>query len=107
MLLMNSSGEERWRIEGYLPKHEFRAQLEMGLARIDFMAKHWAGAEQRYAEVLERYATTAVAPEAVYWKGVSQYKRTNDHTVLGQVAEELKEKFPESVWAQKSSVWLH
>ncbi len=104
---MDSSGEERWRIEGYLPKNEFRAQLELGLARISFMAKHWADAEQKFAQVIERYGETAAAPEAVYWRGVSQYKRTNDHTVLGGVAEELGRKYPESLWAKKASVWSH
>jgi len=104
---MDSSGEERWRIEGYLPKKEFRAQLEAGLARISFMDKQWADAEQRYAQVVERFADTAAAPEAVYWRGVSRYKSTNDHTVLGEVAEELGEKYPESVWAKKASVWAH
>ena len=104
---MDSSGKERWRIEGYLPKNEFRSQLEMGLARISFMNKQWADAEQRYAQVMERYAETAAAPEAVYWSGVSRYKKTNDHTVLGGVAEELRKKYPKSVWAQKASVWSH
>lgn len=104
---MDSSGKEQWRIEGYLPKTEFRAQLEMGLARISFMHKQWADAEQRFVQVVERYPETAAAPEAVYWRGVSQYKKTNDHTVLGGVAEELGEKYPTSVWASKASVWSH
>jgi thioredoxin-related protein len=107
VLIMDSSGKERWRIEGYLPKNEFGSQLEMGLARISFMDKQWADAEQRYAQVMERYSETAAAPEAVYWSGVSRYKRTNDHTALGQVAEELGAKYPQSVWAQKASVWSH
>ena len=71
------------------------------------MNKQWADAEQRYAQVMERYAETAAAPEAVYWSGVSRYKSTNDHTVLGGVAEELREKYPESVWSKKASVWTH
>jgi outer membrane protein assembly factor BamD (BamD/ComL family) len=104
---MDSSGEERWRIEGYLPKNEFRAQLAIGLARMSFMDKQWTDAEQRYAQVIEQYPETAAAPEAVYWMGVSRYKSTNDHTVLGGVAEELGEKYPESVWTQKASVWSH
>jgi TolA-binding protein len=102
---MDSDGDERWRIEGYLPRKEFHAQLEMGLARTAFMQKQWADAEQRYAQVVERYQDTAAAPEAIYWRGVSQYKRTNDHTVLGGVAEQLNQEYPDSVWAQKASVW--
>ena len=105
MLILDSDGTERLRIEGYLPKDEFRAQLEMGLARVAFMRKRWDEAERRYAQVVERYPDSKVAPEAVYWRGVSRYKQTNDHTVLGEVPEQLNEKYPDSVWALKASVW--
>lgn len=107
MLILDSNGVERLRIEGYLPKEEFRAHLEMGLARVAFMRKQWADAEQRYAQIVERYPDSKIAPEAVYWRGVSRYKQANDHTVLGEVPGQLKEKYPDSVWALKASVWSH
>jgi thioredoxin-related protein len=107
VLVMDSEGVERLRIEGYLPREEFRAHLEMGLARVAFMGKKWADAERRYAEVVERYPDSKVAAEAVYWKGVSRYKQTNDHTVLGEVPEQLEEKYADTVWALKASVWSH
>lgn len=107
VLILDSEGNERVRIEGYLSKEEFRAQLEMALARLAFMHKQWSDAERRYAEVVERYPDTKVAPEAVYWKGVSHYKLTNDHTVLGEIAEQFKGKYADSVWALKASVWSH
>jgi acetolactate synthase I/II/III large subunit len=37
VLILDANGIERARNEGYLPNSEFRAQLEMGLARIVFM----------------------------------------------------------------------
>jgi hypothetical protein len=107
VLIMDSEGVERLRIEGYLPKEEFRAHLEMGLARIAFMRKKWADAEHRYAGVAERYPDSKVAAEALYWRGVSRYKQTNDHTALGEVPEQLKEKYADTVWALKASVWSH
>ena len=107
VLVLDADAAERLRIEGYLPKEEFRAHLEMGLARVAFMHKKWADAEQRYAQVVERYPDSKVAAEAVYWRGVSRYKQTNDHTVLGEVTEQLKGKYQDSVWAQKASVWAH
>jgi TolA-binding protein len=103
---MDSEGVERFRVEGYLPKEEFRAELEMGLARVAFMSKQWAAAEQKYAEIVDRYPDSKVAPEAIYWKGVSRYKQTNDHTVLAEVPGQLK-KYAGSVWALKASVWSH
>lgn len=107
ILVLDSNGKERWRIEGYLPKDEFRAQLEMGLARVAFMHKQWTEAERRYAGVLERYPASKVAPEALYWKGVSRYNATKDHTVLGEMPGEFKEKYPDSVWALKTAAWVH
>ena len=105
VLILDSGGKERLRIEGYLPKEEFRAHLEMGLARVAFTNKRWADAERRYAEVLERYPDSKVAPEALYWKGVSHYKATNDHTVLGGLPGQFKKRYPDSVWAVKTAAW--
>jgi hypothetical protein len=107
VLVLDSNGVERQRLEGYLSKEEFRAQLETGLARVAFMHKQWEDAARRYAQVVERYPDSKVAPEAVYWKGVSRYKATNDHTALGEVADEFKQKYQDSVWAEKASVWEH
>jgi TolA-binding protein len=90
-----------------LPKDEFRSQLELGLARVAFMNKDWAGAERRYAEVLEHYPDSKAAPEALYWKGVSNYKKTNDHTVLGQMPALFQQKYPDSTWALKTIAWEH
>ena len=107
ILVMDSEGVERYRIEGYLPKTSFRARLEMGLGRVAFMKKKFADAEKIYASVVENYAETTAVPEAIYWRGVCHYKATNDHTVLGEVAKELIEKYPGDEWTLKSGPWTH
>ena len=107
VLILDQNGKERYRIEGYLPTDEFRAQLELGLARVAFMKKEWADAEKRYARVLEEFPDTKAAPEALYWKGVSQYKATNDHTILGEMPEQFRQKYPDSSWALKTLAWEH
>ena len=89
-----------------MPKDEFQAQLEMGLGRVAFKEKRWPDAERIYSEVVENYPKTSSAPEARYWRAVSHYKGTNDHIVLGQVAQELQESAPESVWTKKAMPWL-
>ena len=107
VIILDQNGKERFRIEGYLPKDEFRAHLELALARVAFMSKDWADAERRYMEVLERYPNSKAAPEALYWKGVSHYKATNDHTVLGELPGQFEEKYPDSSWALKTAAWVH
>ena len=106
MLILDSDGDERFRLEGYLPKDEFRSQLELGLARVSFMNKDWADAERRYAAVLERYPNSRAAPEALYWKGVARYKVTNDHKVLVELPEQFRQRYPDSIWALKTAAWV-
>lgn len=105
VLVLDENGKERHRIEGYLPKDEFAAQLLLGLARTAFMNKKWADAETLYGEILQKYPNSTAAPEAVYWKAVSTYKKTNDHHVLGEVPKTLQQKYPNSVWAKKAIPW--
>jgi hypothetical protein len=106
VLVMDPSGVERKRIEGYLPREEFRAQVELGLARVAFMRKRWDEAERKYAEVAQRYPATTAATEAIYWRGVSHYKATSDHTGFPALAEELRRKDPDSIWTLSASIWL-
>lgn len=79
----------------------------MGLGRVAFMHKKWADAEKIYAVVAEKYADYGLAAEAIYWRGVSRYKATNDHNVLGEVSIELGAKYPDSEWTLKSLPWAH
>lgn len=107
VVILDPNGVERYRIEGYLPRDEFRAHLELGLARLAFTSKDWKTAEQRYDAVLDNYPDSKVAPEALYWKGVSHYKATNDHTVLSELPALFHDKYPDSVWALKTAAWVH
>jgi outer membrane protein assembly factor BamD (BamD/ComL family) len=106
VLVMSSKGHERWRMEGYAPRDEFRVWMEMGLGRTAFMGKRWDEALKWYSHITEEHPQSAWAPEALYWKGVCQYKATNDHTFLQPTAKELAERFPGTPWTVKASVWL-
>jgi hypothetical protein len=35
------------------------------------------------------------------------YKATNDHTVLGVLPEQFRQKYPDSIWALKTLAWAH
>jgi hypothetical protein len=65
VLIFDSGSVERRRLEGYYPNAEFRAQLELALARTAFMHKQWQDAEARYAAVLAAWPDTVAAPKAM------------------------------------------
>ena len=106
MLLLDSQGKERVRLEGYLANRDFTAALMNGLGRIAFVQKQYPDAERWYGEVVARFANTHFASEAMYWRAVAHYKATNDHTVLGKVAEEMRSTYSSSLWASKAIPWL-
>ena len=106
VIVTDPEGNERWRLEGYLPKEEFNAWLELGLARVAFMEKDWATAEKHFENVLTRFPDSKFAPEAVYYSGVSRYSASHDHDDLPNTADELARNFPGTEWQLRSIPWL-
>ena len=104
IMLLDPDGAQRHKIEGFLPADEFLAQLELGLAHAAFARNDFADAAQRFGTIATR-DDNDVAPEAIYWSGVSRYKQTNDPTALVETNQKLSSRFPGSSWAKKASVW--
>lgn len=107
VLITDTEGKERVRNEGYLPKSEFRAWLDMCLARLSFVAKKWTEAEERFGAVVRQYPDSGVAAYSVYWRGVSRYKETKDREDLSSITEEFRHRYQDSIWARKAAVWGH
>ena len=52
-----------------------------------------------------KYPSTDAGPEALYWAGVARYKATSDPSALVQTAASFKQRYQETSWAKKASVW--
>jgi hypothetical protein len=104
-LVLDATGQERHRIEGFLPVDDYLAQLALGLGHSAFARGDFDEAERRYREIVERYPSTDAAPEALYWAGVARYKATGDAAALRDTAGQFRQRYQESSWAKKASVW--
>ena len=105
VLILDSSGVERHRIEGFLPVDDFLAHLKLGLARIGFQRGAFDEAERRFRQVLDEHPQSEPAPEALYWIGVSRYKGKGDASALAETARAFSTRYTDSAWAKKASVW--
>ena len=105
VLLLDPDGVEHSRIEGFLPADDFLAQLMLGWARMAFDAGQWAEAERRYREIVDGFPNTDAAAEALYWAGVAPYKATGDPASLKATGRAFKERYKDTPWAKKASVW--
>ncbi len=105
ILVLDPEGKERHRVEGFLPADDLIAQLTLGLGHAAFGQGKFDEAERQFGQVLETYAQSDAAAEALYWAGVSRYKATNDGAALAETARQFKERYRDTPWAKKASVW--
>ncbi|HUP45327.1 MAG TPA: thioredoxin family protein [Thermoanaerobaculia bacterium] len=104
-IVADADGTERHRFEGFLPKPDLLAQLRLGLAHAARARHEYADAEKRYRELADGGGPEDIAAEAQYWAGVSRYKATNDPSGLTDTAKAFRERFANTTWAKKASVW--
>ena len=105
ILELDPDGDERHRIEGFLPAADFLGQLSLGLAKMAFHRQEWKEAQRRFREVVDRYPDSDAAPEALYWAGVARYKENGDADALAETAEAFAGRYEDTSWAKKASVW--
>lgn len=105
ILIVDGAGQERHRIEGFLPAGDFLSQLALGTAHARFAAGEFDKAASAFEDVIVEYPDTDAAPEAQYWAGVSRYKGTNDAAALADTARRFRERYQDSTWAKKAAVW--
>lgn len=105
VLILDSDGNERHRIEGYLPADDFLAQLYLGMGQLAFKTGKFGDAETYFRKVVSDVPASESAAEAQYWAGVSRYKGTNDPSALKATADAFQSKYSDSSWAKKASIW--
>jgi hypothetical protein len=88
---------------GYLPPAEFLPQLLVAQAQTLLRLHDEPRAATFYREVLERFPTSAVAPEAQYFFAVSTYKHSHEATDLLDNWRQLQTRYPASIWRVKQS----
>jgi hypothetical protein len=101
---LDPDGTEQHRVEGFLPADELLAQLTMGLGHGAFRRRDWQGALQRFTEVLKMQPDSEMGAEAAYWSGVARYK-SGDTGALSDTARLFSERFQDTAWAKRASVW--
>lgn len=105
-ILLDADRTERYRFCGFLPSEELIPRLAFGLAMASFLCRDFASALAGFEQVAAEHPASFAAPEAVYWAAASAYSQSADAEFLEKGGLELRERYPQSEWALKSSVWL-
>ena len=104
-IVADMGGHEHYRWEGYLPEDDYLAHVTMGLARLALKKGEYKEAERRLDEMLIKFPLSDLAAEASYYLGVAKYRGSQDSNWLLRTYEEMKTRYPDSVWTIKASVF--
>lgn len=96
LIFTDEKGREHYRSVGYLPPKLFLSQLAMGGAKVAFGKHRHEEASELFDEVAEVFPDCSVSPEAIYYRGVSRDKLTENHTNRKMSAKELEARCPGS-----------
>lgn len=90
---------------GVMEPDEFLGQLKLGLARMAYHRGDFAKASEMFDTACKEHPQSAAAPEAIWYRGVSNFRAFGDGSVLKATRLELEERYPHSVWGQKAGAW--
>lgn len=106
-IVLDEDGHELERFVGYLPAKEFEAQLRLSKGLALFHLGRNDEAAAIFDEMIERCPDSDLIPEAEYFLGAATYKVKGDVLKLVDICQTLNDKYPESSWTKRCSVWSH
>lgn len=98
IIVLDSQGKEYHRTIGFISPDEFIPAILLGIGKALFESGKFDEAIKTFDRIIEKYGKCKATPEAIYFKGVCQYKHTHEPKHLKNAYELLIKDFPESDW---------
>jgi len=102
VITLDEEGNEHHRTVGFLSPEEFIPSLMLGIGKAHFDREKFEPAMALFDGLLKDYPQSDAAPEAVYLRGVSQYKSTHSAKPLKEAYERLHTEYPSSEWTKRA-----
>ncbi len=102
LLILDQEGNEHHRTIGFMDADELIPSIWLGIGNSYFNGNEFIEAISCYEKLLADYSGSDSAPEAIFQRGVSLYKSTNDPKPLKEAYEQLQDKYPASQWTKRA-----
>ncbi len=106
VVIADESGAELERWVGYLPAEDFMAQLMLSKGLAAFHLDRLVEAEREFDLLIDGFPESELVPEATYFRGIAGLKH-GDISDLGVMCRTMQEKYPDSQWTKRCSIWSH
>jgi tetratricopeptide (TPR) repeat protein len=102
VITLDEEGTEHHRTVGFLSPEEFIPSLMLGIGKAHFDREKFEEALALFDRLLKDYPKSDAAPEAVYLRGVAQYKSSHSAKPLKDAYERLQAEYPSSEWTKRA-----
>lgn len=101
IVFVDPEGRLVHRVFGFLPPDEFAPQILVAAGHAAALAGDWEEAQERFRAAADGWPNSDVAPEAVYWAGVSGFRIHRDTSEIYDACREIVDRWPGHIWARK------
>jgi hypothetical protein len=101
LLVADRRGTVHYRSLNYLPPADFLDMLDIGEANARLRWAEYDRAIDLLVAVPARHPDGPLAPEAIYWQGISVYLKTHSNEAMYAVWQEILDRYPDSIWARR------
>ena len=102
LISANGGGKDHHRTAGALPPEEMIPSILLGVGKVHFDAERIDKALAFFDQIVEKYPRSESTAEAIYLKGVCQYKSTHNAKPLKMAYERLQADYPTSIWTKRA-----
>ncbi len=102
LVTLDSNGKEYHRTVGFLDPKELIASLLLGEGKYYFNNDSFPEALQALEKIITQYKDADAVPEAIFLRGVSQYKNTENPLPLKEAYELLDKEYHNSEWTKRA-----
>lgn len=102
LIVLDQDGKELQRTVGFLNPEDLIPSILLGMGNGHFNSEEFAAALEVYGRIIAEYPESDWAPEAIFQRGVSTYKHTEDPLPLRAAYDLLLEKYPTSQWTKRA-----
>ncbi len=102
LLILDREGNEHHRTLGYQSPQELIPMMMLGIAKVDYERGRYKEACVNFNKIISFYPECDSAPEAIYLRGVSLFKDTQEPHHLKEAYELLCESYPKNGWTKRA-----
>ncbi len=102
LVVIATDGHEVQREIGFFQPTELIASLHLALAKARLNSGEFDTAEVHFSMLMGQLLEGDIVPEAIFFRGVNNYKMKNDPKELKKTYEKLSADFPGSLWSRRA-----